>query len=135
MDARTKAKVQFIDWAKRRFPRVHAEAIRRSVPKTVRNSGLGEAAPTDAAPSATASVLDNVVNTIGKLGTAYAQYKGQSQIIDMNVQRAKAGLPPIDAGDIAPQANVGIASSTRTLMYVGIAAIFAIGAMAALRRR
>jgi hypothetical protein len=131
MDKRTAAKVKFIAWAKRRYPRLHAEAVRAHAPR----SGLGDVTATDTPAAAQTGMLDNIVNTIGKLGTAYAQYKSQSQIIDLNVQRAKAGLPPIDAGDIAPQANVGIAASTRTMMYAGIGALVLVGVLMAASRR
>lgn len=37
---------------------------------------------------------------------AYFQYETQRDIMDMNIARAKQGLPPIDPGVVAPQVKV-----------------------------
>ncbi len=37
---------------------------------------------------------------------AYFQYKTQSDIMEMNIARAKQGLPPVDPGVVAPQVKV-----------------------------
>jgi hypothetical protein len=44
----------------------------------------------------------------------------QQQLINVNIQRAAKGLPPISGASIAPQYNVGVAPETmNTLLMVG----------------
>ncbi len=121
----------FLAWAKKRMPQAYADVMNRHG----RGAGLGEAAATDTTAAQPAGILDTLVNNIGKIGTAYAQYQSQKSLINLNMERAKQGLPPIDAGDVAPQANVGIAPATRNMLYVGIGALVLIGAMMAFGRR
>lgn len=51
----------------------------------------------------------------------------QKQILDVQMQRAKAGLPPLDASQYAAGVQVGLSSDTQKMLLfgaLGIAALF-----------
>lgn len=52
---------------------------------------------------------------IGVGVTAY----NQQQLLEVNVERAKQGLPPISASEIAPTVNVGISPEIKQLLIMG----------------
>lgn len=50
----------------------------------------------------------------------------QKEILDIQVQRAKQGLPPLDASQYAAGVNVGLSPETTRLVTYGIVAIVAV---------
>lgn len=52
------------------------------------------------------------------LATSTADY--QSKLMDLNLQRAKQGLPPLDAAQYAPRLQVGVAPATMKVFGVGV---------------
>lgn len=65
-----------------------------------------------------ASTLQNLLPTLA------ATYQ-QKQILDVQVQRAKAGLPPLNASQFAAGVNVGLSSSTLQTILIGAGVIAA----------
>jgi hypothetical protein len=59
----------------------------------------------------------------------------QKQLLTVQVERAKQGLPPLDANQIAAGVNVGLDSSTQKLVMWGGAALLATIVMMSLARR
>lgn len=84
MDKETAARAQFMTWFKENYPNFYASAMSQ-------NDGLGaEEKP---------SIWSRLIDGIGKLGGTYVTLKAQKDIIEMNIARAKAGLPPIDIAE------------------------------------
>jgi len=67
---------------------------------------------------------------------AYKQGDIQSKLLDINVQRARQGLPPLNAAAYAPGVNVGLNPATQTFLGVGVGTLaLAGGALYFLTRR
>ena len=72
-------------------------------------SGLGNGAGNGAIPTtdtAGTGWADKVLDFAKEAVPAYFQFKTQRDIMDMNIERAKRGQPPIDPGVVAPQVKV-----------------------------
>lgn len=55
---------------------------------------------------------------------AIMQASAQKQLMDVNLQRAQKGLPPLNAASYTPGVNVGLTSDTQKMvMYLGGAAL------------
>lgn len=52
--------------------------------------------------------------------TAYTQFRSQDQIMQLNVERARAGLPPIDPTAYGPAVGVGLDARTRELLQYAL---------------
>ena len=72
--------------------------------------GLGNAAGNGPVPTTTTtedtgafSWAREIFSTAKEVIPAVFQYRTQEQIMDMNIERARQGLPPIDPGVVAPQ--------------------------------
>lgn len=63
----------------------------------------------------------NVLNSVTQLGTAYLTLEQQRQLNQINVQRAAANLPPLNAAEYTAGFNVGVGQSTQNT------AIFIVG--------
>jgi hypothetical protein len=102
------ARAQFLTWLKQRHPDVFRHAL--NVAETAKAhfaaqsgnpaalSGLGYTMSADGtAVAEPKSWWSSLAEGITQAGTAYLAYKGQKAAIDLNLQRAQQGLPPIDA--------------------------------------
>lgn len=157
-------RVQFADWLKRKMPEVWAVAEEAAVNQAERLDAMqagvygGEqlggwfadffTAPVQTVKEATTATATAVKSTWEKLldgaiagGTAYLTYQNQKDMLALNIERAKMGLPPLDAGatapviktqvDIAPEladklvSNLG-SSINRNMMLFGAIAIGAL---------
>ena len=63
--------------------------------------------------------------------TAYTQFRSQDAIMELNVERARNGLPPIDPTAYGPAVGVGLDARTRELLQYamiggGLLALFLI---------
>lgn len=113
------ARAQFLTWLKDFNPALFEEAIKRtedwkdSVTARTGNpaalSGLGDG---DTVPT---TWWEKIVSTLPTLGTAYLAYKGQQNVLDMNIQRANMGLPPIDPSTGAPTIRTQVGLSPQLL--------------------
>lgn len=142
---------QFTQWLKQAYPQVHS-ALASRAPQAL--DPVATVASGSLTPGAGSSSLrtpsgahGKMLSGLGGLGdlvdqspvtdwgktitdTAQTlmQLVGQHEIIKTNVQRAEQGLPPIEAGALAPQVNVGVSSDVKTLAFVGIGALL-VGAL------
>lgn len=76
--------------------------------------------------------LTSLVNMIPQ----FMQFDAQHRLMQINLQRAQQGLPPIDASRYTPGIQVGATSDTQRMVYVvaGLAAIAWVGGAFARRR-
>lgn len=87
------AQAQFLTWMQNKHPDLYAAAINEA--SNGRLSGMGQMGP----PSPTVEPVPaytSIVDKIVALGSGYLTYTMQKKIINMNIERAKMGLPPID---------------------------------------
>lgn len=75
-------------------------------PATGGMAGLGETAQ---------EVASDIGGTLKDLLTAY----NQQQILQLNMDRVKLGLPPINTQDIAPTYNVGLSPEVKQMLMMG----------------
>ena len=126
MEIQNNAVLQFALWLKKRYPKIYSASISKGG-----LSGLGDTAPTDTTTAAaTTSWLDTISNTLKSIIPAASAAYIAKQTIDVNIQRAKAGLPPIDSGALAPQVNVSLPpAQVAQLTSAGKYALYGVGAL------
>lgn len=78
------------------------------------------------AEDSTLPVLDRIFNIGTRLAEGYLSYQQQSELNEINLDRAKRGLAPLDVqmykAQAAPRVNVALApDQQKMLMYGGIA--------------
>lgn len=61
------------------------------------------------------ALSSNLTNLIGTV----VQAEAQRDLLRMNLDRARQGLPPINAQQYMPGVNVGIASDTQKMLLIG----------------
>jgi len=115
------SQAQFLTWLKNRHPELYSATIEQAEMSTL--SGLG----------AEESVWSKIVNGVSSLGTTYLALKNQKDLLALNLERAKAGQPPLDAGATAPvvrtqidlppelmsQLQQGAADTTKKILIYG----------------
>lgn len=73
---------------------------------------------TDNVPQTAATASDPWSKFAEVLGFGVTAYN-QQQLIQANLERAKLGLPPIDASNLAPTVNVGVSPEIKQLVMIG----------------
>lgn len=147
-------RVQFADWLKRTMPEVFEQAVAQADAQAelvaakqagIFDTGLGQwedytdpwAAPTTT--TETRSWWEKFTDAIIPIGTSILTLKNQKDMLALNIERAKAGLPPLDPGmtapvirtqiDIDPElarrlaSNVGSSINKGMLMFGAIAVV------------
>lgn len=71
------------------------------------------------------SWADAVVRILPALAATWQQ----KQLLQVQVERAKQGLPPLDANQIAAGVNVGLSQDTTRLVMWSVAGLFALVAL------
>jgi hypothetical protein len=75
-------------------------------------------------PTATSFSFDKILDVGAQLGTALLTFSQQSDINKINLERARQGLPPLDAAYTGVGVNVGLSPATQKLViYGGLAAL------------
>lgn len=93
------AQQAYIEWVKQNDPFVYQIALERY---KLKQQGLGSTAPQPTTGGFFSSLIDTVKNVI----PAVLSYKQQSKVMNMQIERAKNNLPPIDASAYAPVVKV-----------------------------
>lgn len=76
------------------------------------------------------------IETATRIANTVLLTRAQKQLLDVQIQRARQGLAPLDASQYSMGVNVGIAPDTRqSLMLAGGVAIAMIALVAVLRSR
>lgn len=99
------AKQAYLLWVKENDPFVYKIALERY--KAQRQQGLGTTQPQPESEGFFKSMIDTVKNVV----PAVMGYKQQKKIMDLQIERAKQGKPPINAGEYAPVVKVDAAIS------------------------
>lgn len=113
----TENEMAHVEWFREYFPKTTQEALIRATDNY--NAGLGAvpslspqtypfkaATPTFKPAMPTKSWFTNFTDSIGKIGPALVQYKTQKNIMKIQLDRAKRGLPPLDTSQLAPTFRV-----------------------------
>ena len=104
------ARIQFADWLKRMDPALFAAAIAKASEGTL---GAEE----------TQSFWQKFTTAAMGLGTTYLALRNQKEAMKINLERAKAGQPPIDMASSAPivrtQVDVSPALAQRLISTAG----------------
>ena len=74
-------------------------------------------------------------NQLLDLAKGYMAYDAQKDLLAVNLSRAERGQPPISAGSIAPQVNVGVSPEMQQLSYVAVGGLLLFGLVSAFRKR
>lgn len=111
-----KAAAKFLEWVKRAHPKLFAAAEKQAGPVT-----LGQVTTTTAQP---AGAFDRIMDAITKLAPVYIQARAQKELLDVQMDRARNNLPPLDPRDYAPAVNVSVdpASAAAAAAAAGSAA-------------
>lgn len=92
---------QFINWLRKNEPLIYKVAARRQELKSA--NGLGEV---KAAGTSWSDTISNIFETVGTVGPSIIQTKQQYDLIKMQMERAKKGLPPADVSSVSPTITV-----------------------------
>lgn len=123
----------FLQWLQQNQPAIY----RRARPHLVKQAGtalagLGLTAPDPAttaaetaAPKSWTDSLKDIVMAASQAYLSTQQIKTQQKVVDLQLQRAQAGLPPlaIDMQNIGlqpPSVQVGVASDTMKYVLLGV---------------
>lgn len=127
----------FFAWLHATQPGIaRAVAVKLRAPATL--SGLGITAPSEVTSTekpVAPSVVDKVKDILLGVSSAYLSYEqlqAQKKVMDVQLQRAQAGLPPLaidmeQYGLTGPQVSVGLSPQTKTLLIyggIGLAAVY-----------
>jgi len=93
------ARLQFADWLKTNHPELFLQAVAIAAKQTETLQGLG--AHGDAVTSG-GGFWSKFTKAAAGLGTTYLALKNQRDAMRINLERAKAGQPPIDMATSAP---------------------------------
>lgn len=93
MTPQAKARAAFITWLREANPAAYEHAMQAAT-----SGGLGET-PAVAAPKFN---WQSFIDAAGAAATALFQTKAQRDMLKVNIERAKAGLPPMDTSFAAP---------------------------------
>ena len=75
----------------------------------------------------TQTANESWIDTLTKLASAVVMTAQQTQLIQLNIERARAGLPPVDIAQYSGiGVNVGLSASTRNLLIYGGIALVAV---------
>lgn len=146
MNAQIRAKLLFLANVKDKYPRLYRAALTN--PGSVGLSGLGATveemiaaqnagtdfpnplstpvssgtASTDTAVPWYTNILNSAIDTIKQLTPVYVGTQQAKTCIQVNAERAKSGLSPIDcaSGGLAPQVSVGVSPDVKMMMYIGL---------------
>ena len=135
------ARVQFADWLKSAHPEIYQRAL-KIASEGEQLSGLGQ----NGEPKQ--SFWDRFSEAATKLGTTYLTLKNQRDAMELNMQRAKQGLPPLDPATTAPVVRTQVDVSPQLaqkltdtagegmnrMMLLGVAAIAAAFVIFGLKR-
>lgn len=95
------ARLQFIAWLQENAPDLYREAVKRATSGGMAGLGADDTTTTEAKPS----LWERITTAITGLAGAKAQY----DLVQLNLDRAKAGQPPIDPAAVAPVVRTQVA--------------------------
>jgi len=110
----TKSQRAFANWL-----RVNEPGLYRSAVKTA-NTGVGLSATDTPAPT---NWWDSFVGAAKQLVPVVVQARSQKRLLDVQLKRAESGLPPLNAGQIAPTVRVqaGLTPALKKILIPALA--------------
>lgn len=93
-----KAQKQFVMWVKDNDPFLFAIAQKRM--RIANGENLGGFL------DAATGIFENVVDTVKNVAPSLIQYRSQKKILDLQLERARQNLPPLDAAAYTPTVKV-----------------------------
>lgn len=99
----------FLDWVRRAYGAGVVDALAAGAPAGELAATVVTEAQTAAAPP---SWLDRLVSAAGQILPAYLQYEQQRDVLEIQLERARAGLPPLESGQFAPSVQVQLDEET-----------------------
>ncbi len=117
-NAEEKAAIDLLNWLDGQFPGIKAEII-----ASIDAPGVGQVSE----PETTAVPwYQQAIAAASQIGTAYFQTKVQKETTDIQIERAKQGLPPLDLTKYGPapvtvqhQITGSMSPQTKMLLWVG----------------
>ena len=91
----------FMAWVRREHP-----ILFRAAEKQASKAGLGQVEAKTAGTGLT--IWQRLVNTVTDIAPQYLQYQAQKDLLEVQLQRASQGLPPLDPTSYAPAVQVSI---------------------------
>lgn len=90
------AKTQFVNWVRKNDPFLYAVAKKRAeLVKSDELNGID-----------IGGFFNNLVDTVKSIAPTVITYQGQKKILDVQIQRARNGLPPLDSSQYTPTVKV-----------------------------
>lgn len=142
-----KSRAMFMTWLKQNFPNVYEQSLTRVGFHADASSSANESTANDNLSGLGAIDWSSIADSVTKVGTAVLGLKTQQDLIQMNMQRAQQGLPPLTATEsgaaptvqtqvsLSPELQKALASNTAKGIGVGTVALLGLGAFVLLRRR
>ena len=149
MNDQIRAKLEFLNSVKQKYPALYRAAISKhsgggmaglgqTVDQMIAAQNAGTDFPNPLAVSGTAatdsgvpwytSFLNSTMDTIKQLAPVYVSTQQANTCIQVNADRAKSGLSPLDCASsgLAPQVSVGVSPDVKYILYgvLGIGAVY-----------
>jgi len=122
-----KAAQDLLNWMDREFPGSKQKIIETVGPPTM---GASDDTPW----------YSKVIDAAGQVATTYFQSKVQKETTDLQIERARQGLPPLDlsqygAAPVTTQIDFKMSPQTKMLIWAGVAILGAVIVLPMLTRK
>lgn len=103
---RDEAAAEFVEWLGRSYPGVVEALLEALGVESViaRDGALGQAEEK--------TLVSQLLDLAQGVLPAYLQYEQQKEVLAIQLERAKAGLPPLETGQYAPSVQIGLDGET-----------------------
>ncbi len=125
-----KAAQELLNWMEQQYP-----GSKQKVLETVGAPTLGAADTAGDVPW-----YSKIIDAAGQVATTYFQSKVQKETTDLQIERARQGLPPLDlsrygAAPITTQVDFKMSPQTKMLIWAGVAILGAVLLIPTLSRK
>lgn len=103
---RARNQQRFVQMIRKTHPRLYAIAKAR-VGEPPTGAGLGQITKNGTTETAS-SWFSRLTDTLTTLAPTYLQYKSQKELLEIQLQRAQEGLPPLETSQYAPAVQIGL---------------------------
>lgn len=130
MKRTTQSKAAFLTWASKKFPAQYRRALNvsrglgaiTSAEMIASQNAFAEGKNVTGEESAIEKAFNSVIGFLSdpKFLTGVTGVYQAKQLVDINIERAKQGLPPVDNA-ANPQVNVGLSNNVQMILWGGLA--------------
>lgn len=110
----------FLNFLSEKYPSAFNTALQSTKKVKMLSEVGGDNATTIAAAAESEPWYTTLLNSVGKLvttlGTGVAQYNLQRDVNEMNLERIRQGLEPVDASTLGTSINVGVSAQTQKIL-------------------